>query len=66
MMVERRTVKIEKVGGNRACVRPGRRHGRWIWFEEGAVSLRDGESGRFVIERERKAGSPWRVVGRVE
>ena len=65
-MVERRTVKIEKVGGLRPCVRPGRRSGRFIWFEDAAVPLGDGQSGTFEIERERKAGSPWRVVGRVE
>ena len=65
-MVERRTVKIEKVSGLKACVRPGRRSGCFIWFEGGAVPLRDGQSGTFEIERERKAGSSWRVVGRLE
>lgn len=65
-MAERRTVRIEKVSGNRACSRPGRRHGRWIWFDDGAVPLDDGQSGMFEIERERKAGSAWRVIGPVE
>ena len=49
------------------CVRPGGRHGRWIWFDPADVpELGDGGSGWYEIERLRGAGPrarKWRVVG---
>lgn len=65
-MPERRIVLVER-NDNLVSVRPGRRHGRWIWFDlADAPELQSGEKGWYEIERIRGApprGRKWRVIG---
>ena len=64
-MPERRIVTIERPDGYlKPFVRPGRRRGAFIWFDEVPEGLAIGASANFEIERERKKGAKWRVVRR--
>lgn len=62
---ERRVVLVER-SDFLVCVRPGHRHGRWIWFDPADIpDLKSGEQGWYEIERIRGAAPrprKWRVV----
>ena len=65
-MPERRVVLVERIDFL-CCVRPGRRHGAWVWFDTTDVpELNSGERGWYEIERIRGAAPrarKWRVIG---
>jgi hypothetical protein len=67
-MPERRIVRLERLavhgpGKDRWFVRPGSRHGGWIWFDAQEVPFVDGEAADFELERIRGG---WRVLRQVE